>query len=300
MPKTALVLSGGGAKGAFQVTAEKYAREQKGYKWDIIAGVSVGALNAGMLAMGKYARLLEIWETITNARVYTGRMNRWALVKMLFGARSALGHGPLKELIDGEFDPALMKADLRVGAVSLNSGEYVMFRPDHPQFKQAVLASTAIPVVWPPVLLDPPLGEMVDGGVRNVSPLGDVLDDDPDEIIIINCNPGESEPKEGRLKNALDIGKRSLDIAVNEIFVGDVREFVRINLNVQEAAAKGVTLHNEKGKPYKYFNYEIIDPDQRLGDGLDFSQASVRRSMEMGRRRAEEVLGPPRATRARG
>ena len=44
--KIALVLSGGGAKGAFQFMAEKYAREVKGYHWDVIAGVSVGALNA--------------------------------------------------------------------------------------------------------------------------------------------------------------------------------------------------------------------------------------------------------------
>ena len=49
MPKVALVLSGGGAKGAFQLTAEKYAREVKGYRWDVIAGDSVGALNGSML-----------------------------------------------------------------------------------------------------------------------------------------------------------------------------------------------------------------------------------------------------------
>ena len=49
MPKVALVLSGGGAKGAFQLTAEKYAREVKGYHWDVIAGVSVGALNGSTL-----------------------------------------------------------------------------------------------------------------------------------------------------------------------------------------------------------------------------------------------------------
>ena len=55
--KTALILSGGGAKGAFECGAEKYAREVKGYNWDIIAGVSVGALNGGMLAMKKYDRL---------------------------------------------------------------------------------------------------------------------------------------------------------------------------------------------------------------------------------------------------
>ena len=59
--KVALVLSGGGAKGAFQFMAEKYAREVKGYRWDIIAGVSVGALNGTMLAMGKYKQLEDIW-----------------------------------------------------------------------------------------------------------------------------------------------------------------------------------------------------------------------------------------------
>jgi NTE family protein len=71
MAKVALVLSGGGAKGAFQAAAERYAREEKGYNWDIIAGVSVGALNGGMLAMKKYARVQELWETISNGKVYT-------------------------------------------------------------------------------------------------------------------------------------------------------------------------------------------------------------------------------------
>ena len=66
--KTALVISGGGAKGAFQMMAEKYAREQKGYRWDIIAGVSVGALNGMMLAMQKYARLEELWRNLTRKK----------------------------------------------------------------------------------------------------------------------------------------------------------------------------------------------------------------------------------------
>jgi NTE family protein len=59
--KTALVLTGGGAKGAFQFGAEQYAREVKGYEWDVIAGVSVGALNGTMLAMHKYRELEELW-----------------------------------------------------------------------------------------------------------------------------------------------------------------------------------------------------------------------------------------------
>jgi NTE family protein len=132
---------------------------------------------------------------------------------------------------------------------------------------------------------------MVDGGVRNVSPLGDVLDTDPDEVVIINCDP--RRPPESLLdfRHALDIGRAALGIAVNEIFANDVREFIRINRNVEEAAAHGVTLHNENGKPYKHYEYRLIEPRETLGDSLDFSRESLDRYMELGWERAREVLG---------
>ena len=293
MGKTALVLSGGGAKGAFQAGAERYAREVKGYRWDIIAGVSVGALNGGMLAMEKYPELWALWSTISNEKVYTGRTKLWyAVLRVLLGKRSILGNGPLRGLIEREFDPALVKADLRIGAVSLRTGKYVVFRPGDAHFREAVLASTAIPVYWPPEEV-PPHGPMVDGGVRNVTPLGDVLDDEPDEVVIINCNRKEPPVLERPPGNIFDIGLRSLDIAVNEIFTGDVEEFVRINRNVQEAASHGVTLHDEEGKPHKYFEYKLIEPREALGEMVDFSQATARRSMRAGWEAAEAVLGAP-------
>jgi len=248
--KVALVLSGGGAKGAFQVMAEKYAREIKGYKWDVIAGVSVGALNGTLLAMEKYQRLEEIWRTISSDQVYTGGMNVWSIVKLIFGAKSIYGNRPLWELLDREIDPDKVKTDLRIGVVSLRTGEYVRFRPSDPGFKRAVLASTAIPLIWAPV---------------DISPL--------------------------RQENALDIGKLALEVALNEIFTTDVREFIRINRNVEEAAAQGVTLHNETGKPFKYYKCAIIEPDEPLGDTLDFSRAVIQRRMEAGWEKAKEVLG---------
>jgi NTE family protein len=293
VPKVALVLSGGGAKGAFQAGAERYAREVRGYQWDIIAGVSVGALNAGMLAMHKYAELWDLWGTISNDRVYTGRMKLWyAVLRVLTGHKSVLGNRPLKEMIAREFNPTLVKTDLRIGAVSLLTGQYVSFPPSHPAFREAVLASTAIPIFWVPVEVEPH-GPMVDGGVRNVTPLGDVLADDPDEIVIINCNPRQPKLLVRPPGDIFDIGTRSLDIAVNEVFVGDVREFIRINLNVKEAADHGVTLHNDQDKPYKYFEYKLIEPSQPLGDSVDFSQATVRQSMQAGWAAAAAALGAP-------
>ena len=291
MGKVALVLSGGGAKGAFQYMAEKYVREEKGYEWDVIAGVSVGALNGVMLGMEKYDRLDELWNTITRDTVMTGRLNLWSIFKLVFGSKSIYGNEPLWNLLQQEVEPEKVKKDVRIGTVSLQTGEYIQFRPSDPGFKKAVLASTAIPIVWSPVQVSSQETYLVDGGVRNVSPLGDVLGEDPDEVVVINCSPRTPPALQKPLKNALNIGKHSLEIAMNEIFNTDVREFMRINHNVQEAAENGVTLHNEEGRPYKFYDCKIIEPHEPLDDTLNFSREALNRSMDAGWARAQEVFG---------
>jgi len=293
MPKkTALILSGGGAKGAFQAAAEKYAREEKGYKWDIIAGVSVGALNGTMLAMGKYQRLWEIWNSISNDQVYTGGFNLWSLIKVAFGARSFYGNEPLWKMLQAEMDPALIQSDLRVGSVSLVSGEYVQFTKSEPQLAKVVLASTVMPIIWTPVDISPAYRGMVDGGVRNITPIGDVLDLDPDEIVIINCGPEDESLLPAPPPNVAQIGLRTLDILLNQIFRSDMDQFTRINALVREAESHGVILHNRTGdKALKYFECKIIEPTTSLDDTLDFSQPAVQRSIQAGRARAQAVLG---------
>jgi NTE family protein len=289
--KTALILSGGGAKGAFQAAAEKYAREVKGYHWDIIAGVSVGALNGVMLAMEKYQRLYELWNTISNDQVYTGGFNLISVIKLIFGAKSFYGNEPLRQLLIKELEPEKIKADLRIGAVSLISGEYVDFNRDDPNLAQAILASTVMPVIWTPVDVSPEYRSMVDGGVRNLTPIGDILSTDPDEIIIINCGPETSEALPQPPGDVVKIGLRTLDILLNELFRSDMNEFLKINRLVQEAAEHGVTLHNQEGRELKYFDCKIIEPEEPLDDTLDFSQPAIQRSLKAGLQRAMRVLG---------
>src|SRR3972149_1905949 len=176
MPEAALVLSGGGAKGSFEVMAEKYAREQKGYKWNIIAGVSVGALNGVMIASEQYQRLEQIWKTISNDQVYTGGLKFWSIVKIIFGAKSFYGNDPLRKMIEKEIDPSKIKTQLRIGYVSLLSGEYIMDPSKPPYidnsslFKQVVLASTVMPIIWTRENKPPFLIAAIDGGLRNTSP----------------------------------------------------------------------------------------------------------------------------------
>ena len=149
--KIALILSGGGAKGAFQCGAERYTREVKGYHWDIIAGVSVGALNGAMLAMGKYQRLYEVWNTISNDQVYRGGFNLAGMLQLLVGKKSFYTNDPLWRLLQAELEPDKITVDLRIGAVSLLTGDYVQFTKDSPDLTKAILASTIMPVIWQPL-----------------------------------------------------------------------------------------------------------------------------------------------------
>ncbi len=291
MPKTALVLSGGGAKGAFQLAAETYAREIKGFKWDIIAGISVGALNATMMAMEKYDRLEYIWRTITPERVFTGGLDLWSIFKLLLGAKSVYNNDPLWAMMQKEINPAEVKTELSIGAVSLRSGQYHRYRPQDPGFMEALLASTAIPLAFEPVFVPPKQEDMVDGGVRNFSPLGDVLDSDPERIVIINCSGRQPPTRPQPFKNALEIGIATIDIMLNEIFVTDLEAFERINRNVREAQAFEGTLTNQKGKEYRAYEYYVIEPKEPLGDTLDFSRDVLNMRLEAGWRRAKEVLG---------
>lgn len=61
--KTAIVLSGGGAKGAYQVGVWKALRKL-GITYDIVTGTSVGALNGVLMVQHDYHTAIRLWENI--------------------------------------------------------------------------------------------------------------------------------------------------------------------------------------------------------------------------------------------
>lgn len=292
MVRTALVLSGGGAKGAFQVGAERYAREVKGYAWSVIAGVSIGAVNGAFLAMRRYQELLNTWKTLSSQTVL-GRSTGHAahiLRQVVLRKSSLYGDVGLRTMIEREIDPSKMVIDLRVGAVSLETGDYHVFSSTHPRFMDALIASASLPPVWPPVDVGKDFRLMVDGGVRKVSPIGDVLDANPDEIVVINCNPMHDPPMKSS-RSAFDIGQRAFGISMHQIFRNDVQKFLLLNRLVGQAEAAGIVLRDSRGEPYRKYPCHIIDPDDYTGDTLDLSQAHVRRAMDAGWEKAKKVLG---------
>lgn len=67
--KKALVLSGGGSLGAYEMGAWKYFRE-KGISFDIVTGTSIGAINGAVYVSGDYDKAMHLWNTVTATDVF--------------------------------------------------------------------------------------------------------------------------------------------------------------------------------------------------------------------------------------
>jgi len=181
MGKLALVLSGGGARGAFQAGAlvELLAHfEKTGRRINVLSGTSVGALNG--MSIAQAASLPEAaseierqWRQLTNPDIYkirgwgifglmlkfaTTRMDRWPFVR---GVESLFDNTPLyKRYILNYFRHDAIRAratvdEFYVSLSSLNTGAaYVRSITDEPDRKKAmdyIMASTITTVAYPPV-----------------------------------------------------------------------------------------------------------------------------------------------------
>lgn len=70
MEKTAVVLAGGGSRGAYQIGVWKAMREL-GIGYQLVTGTSVGALNGVLMVQQEYEKALRVWENI-NAQEIIG------------------------------------------------------------------------------------------------------------------------------------------------------------------------------------------------------------------------------------
>lgn len=85
--RTALVLSGGGAKGAFEAGVIA-GLDELGIRPTVLSGTSAGALNAAALAVGLGAdEIVELWSNLESRDVYRLRHDVHRLIRPLHFAR---------------------------------------------------------------------------------------------------------------------------------------------------------------------------------------------------------------------
>lgn len=170
--KTAFVLAGGGSLGAVQVGMLQ-ALEQAGIRPQLVVGASVGAINAAYYAAAPdaagIARLQRIWLGLRSADVFPFSLLGTALC--LAGRRDHLAFPHrLRTLIDAQLPyRRLQDAPLPCHVVAtdaLDGTEVVLSQGDA---AQALLASAAIPAVFPAVTVDG--RALIDGGIASNTPI---------------------------------------------------------------------------------------------------------------------------------
>lgn len=62
--KRALVLGGGGSKGAYELGVWR-ALDELGISFDIVTGTSIGAMIGAMYVQKQFERCLELWEQLS-------------------------------------------------------------------------------------------------------------------------------------------------------------------------------------------------------------------------------------------
>ena len=298
---TALVLSGGGAKGAFQVGALKVLKE-RGYTFDAVSGVSVGALNGSMLVTDQFEALLKIWNKLTPDMVV--RKNSFFKIGsqyLLFKAgvskppMARFDNGPLRNLVKDYLIGEKAQKPFHFGYVKLDTGRYVnaiiQWDGDHSINEgdiNRVMASTAIPAFFTPSRIGDTLG--VDGGIRNISPIADILPYNPDRLILIPTEPVGEDKERDDSRDIIQIALRAIDIMLDEIFNEDIGRFFTINRLVRQAEEQGAVLRKNNGSAYKYIDPILIAPKESLGSPINFENDNIIDMMKKGEERAREVL----------
>lgn len=222
-PKIALVLSGGGARAAYQVGVLRAIAERlpagSRSPFAVVCGTSAGAINAAMVAAGArdfpaaVARLESLWGSLHAGDVYRAEplrlAGRWvaSLARKRWRPSSLLDSSPLAGLLARQVPFPDIGAALGAGALealavtamSYRTGMSVSFCQARPSVEmwereqrrgvaaaigvEHLMASSAIPFIFPPAPVD---GEYYgDGAVRQVAPTAPALHLGADRILVI-------------------------------------------------------------------------------------------------------------------
>jgi len=197
----ALVLSGGGGRGAYHVGVLRFLEEHEWYP-DIIVGTSIGAVNGAAIASGHTAHSLwALWRRLTTDDVQRRAWDLFSLDEW----DHLLDTAPLRKTLveEGWIDLSRINADpparhMRITVVEMETGRLRVFgnssdpspasRCEHVDITlDHILASCSIPMVYPPTKIDDVA--FWDGGTVANTPLGPAIDAGAEDIVVVLMTP---------------------------------------------------------------------------------------------------------------
>lgn len=270
--KTVVVLSGGGAKGSMQFGFLKRLVEE-GLKPEAIYGTSVGNLNAFGYSYLGISGLEAFWARI-KSKSSVFKLSWLGPIKALLGlvfktSWPGLHHAaPLRKLAEEVIKDRQPSIPCFSCVVNIDSGETSYGQGGQPDYVDYVVASASIPALCEPV------NRMVDGGIREQSPLKKAIEDGAEKIVVILCNPWRENPDPGSPKNWWDILIRTTDIMSHEIFMDDIKTCLWVNEHLSSGKRK--------------VEIEVYAPDELVIDSLDFVQEKIQPAIAYGYEQAKK------------
>jgi NTE family protein len=318
---TALVLSGGGAKGAFEAGVIA-ALAEEGVTVDVAAGTSAGALNAATVACGIPADdVVELWSTLQSGGVYRVRrdvhrlLRPWHLLRhpdrlIGLGSHSFTEHlldgigwtwllnlAPLRrrlvELLGDDRLPVRDGATLVVAAVDATTGELVRFtntelasHRSEPSFRTVELTVDHLlaSAAIPGVFAPVEIdgSSYWDGGLVANTPLTGALAYEPDDAFVVAAGAIERTAEMPR-----SLGQVVSQLVDHVMRFGMVKDLDHAHtVNLLADAAPGASKH-------RHVDLVPIAPDDDpsgIGALLDFDPARARRLVERGRRAGHDAV----------
>jgi NTE family protein len=201
MNKVGIVLSGGGAKGAFEVGALEVILRRINMMGDDLVGVcgtSIGAFNAAFVASGQFKVLKDAWLNFTPQNCPMTQSGMLGPIGTLLTQGHAYKAKPLYDFLKKNLDmDAYLGSDVKCINTFVRLGDGEMYhggnfgktKKDADRAIKEIMASMAI-VPWLDSVKMDGL-EYVDGGFRDTVPVKSLIDHCPDLdiIYIVNCNP---------------------------------------------------------------------------------------------------------------
>lgn len=261
----ALLLAGGGFRGAFQIPILEHLAAWN--KYDCVYGNSVGAINGALFAQHDLHLLRIIWSSIHNKSSFM-QLTWWWPFNGLYTLK------PLRTWIQNTTSLDKLKIPLAIGTVSLTDGQYHLVKTcdlhpqNHTALHRLIEASAAIPGIIKPVplVLNGVQHLASDGGLRNAIPIPPP--GDYESIDIILCEQIFKNKLPIYTNNLLSHRKRDIEILENELLIRDIEEIRRRTNNTR---------------------INIYSPGANPGGYLDASQKTIQYRFSLG----EEAIQHP-------
>lgn len=197
----AVVLSGGGSKGSYQIGVWKALRKLK-IKYDIVTGTSVGALNGALMVQNKFHKAYKLWKEINMSTLFgedvQNPKTKKELVKIYrtnFFKNGGMEVVELQNLIDKNINKdTFFKSKINYGLVTINLSGKKALQLEKSKIKQEKLSDYLIASAscYPAFQAKDIDGKKyIDGGMFDNLPINLAVKLGADEIIAVDlCAPG--------------------------------------------------------------------------------------------------------------